>query len=101
MIELNYHIWFDFNDALCFASKYGHENVVDRMLELGAKDIDDALSYACYNNQMHIVKKMLKLGAKFNSDFARAQYKKWKKEIPEIFSELLGSDIVSIILKYM
>ena len=51
------------NLVLVDAAEYGHEKIVNQMLELGANNYDMSMANAAYAGHENIVNKMLKLGA--------------------------------------
>ena len=55
----------DFNKALLDASYYGHLEIVEWLIELGATNFNDALSYACGENHKDIVLLLIEKGAKY------------------------------------
>ncbi len=60
MIELGA---YKFNNALYYACRYGHLEIVKMMIELGANDYNDGIRGACEGGHTAVVKMMIDLGA--------------------------------------
>ena len=45
----------DYNEAMAYAARGGHRDIVERMLNLGANDYGEAISNAAYGGHRDIV----------------------------------------------
>lgn len=57
----------NFDIALTYASLGGHLNIVEELIDLGAKDFNSALVSACEGNRLEIVKYLIEKGANVNT----------------------------------
>lgn len=57
------------------ASRGGHDNICDMMINYGANNMHSALTEACYSGSIPLINKFINLGAQtFDAGFARACY---------------------------